>query len=140
VWNKKENYIKKWLDFCPEECDSVTYSLSTSLSEYPEPLYAQNLIKSSFLNSTFTDIKSNYSNLKKSVLAFSVYYSELKYTEIRELEKLGLVDLICAIGGTMGLFVGASLLSFVEILEGTIGAFLVYFKRSNTLNIINSKN
>lgn len=41
----------------------------------------------------------------------------MKYTSIEELEKMSFVDLVSAVGGTLGLFIGMSFLSFFEILD-----------------------
>ena len=46
-----------------------------------------------------------------------VYYDDLKYTLITQQPKTLLVDLVPNIGGILGLFVGTSFLSFVEIIE-----------------------
>ena len=54
----------------------------------------------------------------------NVFYSELKYTEIMQQPKATLVDLICGIGGILGLFVGASFLSIIELLEASIAVVL----------------
>jgi hypothetical protein len=131
VYHKREEHYQKCLPDCPDECDSVSYSLSSSFNRFPTPKYSEQLVKNSFLNKTFTDLKSNMTLLRESVLSFSVYYSELKYTEISQLEKLSIVDLICAIGGTLGLFLVASVLSFVEILEAIIATLGIFFNREN---------
>ncbi len=131
--NQKKQVIFDSCSECPVECDLVTYDLATSTSGFPGQNYAEILVNNTFLNNLKPELKSGYSDLKESVLSFSVYYSELQYTEINQLEKLSLIDLICDIGGTLGLFIGASLLSFVELLEGFISvAFL--FKRKETAN------
>ena len=46
-----------------------------------------------------------------------MYYNDLKYTKITELQKTKIVDLIANAGGILGLFIGISFLSFIEILE-----------------------
>ena len=93
---------------CPLECDSVSYALSTSPAEFPSKAYLTEL-NNRYLNITHT----NLTNL----LAFNVYYSDLKYTEINQLEKFTFVDLVCSVGGTIGLFIGSSILSVGEIVE-----------------------
>ena len=106
---------------CPLECDSIDYSLTTSFAEFPSALYGDLFLKKSGL-------KQNLSELRKGVLSINVYYSSLRYTEITQLEKSTVVDLVCSIGGTMGLFLGASLLSLIELLEALISVFLVKLK------------
>jgi len=46
-----------------------------------------------------------------------VYYQDLKNTEIDQIPKTTTVDLFSSIGGSLGLFLGASILSFIEQLD-----------------------
>jgi hypothetical protein len=127
VFNNKDSIFADCIE-CPQECDSVSYEISTTFSQYPGRRYAEKLIQNSFLNKTFTDVKSNMSVLRESILSFGVYYSELKYTEIDQLEKQSIIEFVCNLGGTFGLFIGASVLSFIEILEGIIAVVLVLMR------------
>lgn len=47
----------------------------------------------------------------------SIYFDEIKYTRMEESPQMELVDLVANIGGTLGLFIGVSFLSFAEALE-----------------------
>jgi hypothetical protein len=89
--------------YCPLECDSKRFLLSASSGEFPTPRYANDIINSTnFLKEIFVNYDLNSSAIKTSVLSFTVYYSELKLTEIRELRKFTPIDLITGIGGTLG--------------------------------------
>lgn len=46
-----------------------------------------------------------------------VYYSALRYTEIRQIAKYTFTDLVSSIGGTLGLFMGLRMLNIVDMLE-----------------------
>ena len=48
----------------------------------------------------------NYDTLKESVASIVIYYDDLSYTLISQDPKMEAVDLIAAIGGTLGLFLG----------------------------------
>jgi hypothetical protein len=109
--------------------------LSTSFSKYPVEAYAKELIETTSLNETFKNIELNKTDLERSFLSINIYYSELKYTEIKQLEKQSIIDLICAIGGIFGLFIGASLLSFIEIIEGLILVLFECFKTKKNTKI-----
>lgn len=122
---------------CPLECDSLTYSLVTSYSNYPTRIYAGSLaanpsvvqkilkLNEYLRNATTTTNNTNsqdlprlsYEQIKSNMLAISVYYAELSYEQYDELEKIDLTDLVSSIGGTLGLFLGMSFLSFVEIID-----------------------
>jgi len=53
----------------------------------------------------------------KRVLSFYVFYEDLKFTQITQIAKTTSTDLVSKVGGTLGLFLGLSLLSFIEIFE-----------------------
>lgn len=46
-----------------------------------------------------------------------IYYSTLRYTEIRQIPKYTFTDLVSSIGGTLGLFMGLRMLNVADILE-----------------------
>jgi hypothetical protein len=47
----------------------------------------------------------------------NVYYDQMTYTKVEDEPTLGVDVLIALIGGNLGLFWGASLLTLVEIIE-----------------------
>ena len=57
---------------------------------------------------------------------FNVYYDELEYTLIRQQPKIEPFGLISNIGWTLGLFIGFSFISILELIE--IVAELVFIK------------
>lgn len=73
---------------CPVECSKVTYTIKTESFEFTA-----------------------------SYVELYLFYEELKYIEYREILKMTGANLVANIGGLMGLFMGLSLLSFVEILH-----------------------
>lgn len=104
---------------CPLECDSVTYNLFASQGDYPSQVYAQSLTNNKLVQARFGSdpTKLTYTALKSNLLQIAVYYSNLGYDSYSETENMSLLDLISNIGGTLGLFLGVSFLSFVEILD-----------------------
>lgn len=46
-----------------------------------------------------------------------MYNADIEYTSITEQEALTIIDMIANVGGTLGLFIGISLLSFLEMAE-----------------------
>lgn len=52
-----------------------------------------------------------------SLVKIFVYFDQIKYTRITEASAVTFVDLIANIGGELGLFIGISFLSFVELIE-----------------------
>ena len=56
-------------------------------------------------------------NLVDNLVEFTVYYDSLSYTLVDEEPKHNIERLLCTIGGHLHLFLGMSLLSFVELAE-----------------------
>jgi hypothetical protein len=96
-------------DICPLECESFSFSYSTSSSGPVNRRYLRAL-KKYFVNITDDDLAS-------SVAFVNIYYNHLGYTEINEKPNYTTLSLISNVGGTLGLFMGLSLLSLFEIVE-----------------------
>lgn len=119
----------KCFDYCPFECSSITYEISTSYGDFPSWNY--------FWDITLEDYefwKDEIGNLtfdlfKTSVASIFVYFDELKYTDISDSPTMLLPDLIANIGGTLGLFVGVSVLSFAELIELCVNFMIIYTRK-----------
>ena len=114
-------------DYCPAECQSIQYSISTSSSSYPSRAYAYNMLQDpSLLNRFDNPSQVTYETIKESTLGVSVYFDALESTNIEESPQIEFVDLIAGIGGTLGLFLGISVLSLFEFVE--IFLEIIFFK------------
>jgi hypothetical protein len=126
---------------CPLECDSNSFQLTISNCDYPTLAYADQLVNySSVLNRFFPNQSLStitYDQLKRHILAANIYFSDMKYTSIEEVEKVSFIDFVAGIGGTLGLFLGISFLSFIEIVDILIETiYILAEKRSNKSNVI----
>ena len=143
--------LTAWFDFsanfdvinecdCPIECISVGYTATTSISDYPTKFYSDNILSQiPLIISKFQDkSKMTYENIRKRVLSVNVYYDELKETVIEHEIKMSAFDLFSSIGGILSLFIGLSLLSFIEFFEILIMILFQNKKISNNNN--NDKN
>ena len=78
------------------------------------------------------DFNYNYvlseSYLQNSSVSIYAFYSDLKYTYISEKPKAETYDLVSTLGGTLGLFLGISFLSFMEIVECFLEVIFVLFE------------
>lgn len=122
---------------CPLECDSEIFELTISSSSYPTKAYADQLVNYSgnTLANFFPNVSAvTYKDLKEHILAINIYYADMKYTSIEELEKTNLFDLVAAIGGTLGLFLGMSFLSFVEIVDVIIEIVFIFIQNQRRIN------
>lgn len=106
-------------DKCPLECDAITYNLFTSSSLYPARVYSDSLMQNVWIREKYANdmSKLTFDDLKQRMVQISVFYGDLGYDNFDESIKTEVIDLISNIGGTMGLFLGISFLSFVEILD-----------------------
>jgi hypothetical protein len=66
---------------------------------------------------------------KQTHLALSIYYPNNEHTEIRETPKTKFVDLISNLGGSLGIFLGFSIFSFVELFELVFQMIFIVFKK-----------
>jgi hypothetical protein len=110
-------------NYCPLECDSFEYDVSL----YLQPILARGNI-SNFYNKSiypeFTDDFKTFEDVSKSFFSINVYYQDLKYTLISQQPKIELFGLISNLGGILGLFIGFSFISLLEIIE--VLAELIY--------------
>ena len=114
---------------CPLECDSEFYSLTTSSLAYPTQIYAKMLANQSQIQSRFNNISPTYGQLKQSLASVNINYNQLGYTQIKEIQKVTILDLVTNIGSALGLFVGVSFLSLFEIVELLIRLVSFMFHR-----------
>ncbi len=112
---------------CPIECDSNDLRITSSSFDYP----VEGIVNGGDDHNLYKHFKA-YDKVRENYSEFLVYYSDLQYTEIEELAKVNLSDLISNFGGTLGLFIGMSFLSFVEIFEIIIETgFILFSKKMN---------
>ena len=99
-WKLIDNFDRT--EFCVEECPvECDYSLFTFKTQ-------------SFYFENVTNIL--------------VYFNNLRYTEISEIPKTTPTDMLALVGGTLGLFLGISLLSFIEIVDFLIEVVWLTFQ------------
>jgi hypothetical protein len=136
----EQNHIAFCSNICKMECTSISYDISSSYADFPSRKYYESIKENELVKKNFADegIQNfTFEDLKSKIVSLRIYFSELSYTLISENEKMNIVDLLSNIGGTMGLFLGISLLSFVEMVELVIESCFIYFKykRNNKTKI-----
>jgi len=57
------------------------------------------------------------SSFKQDLVRVYAYYPRLEYTLINQIAKMNSFDLVSSVGGTLGLFIGFSFFTLVEIIE-----------------------
>ena len=109
TWNYRSNFFERSVvdyckEYCPLECDSVTYT------------------------STVNQIPNTYN--EKYQLQLRIFYKTLKYTLLTQYPKTDDFDLISNIGGILGLFIGCSFASFLELFEIVIEVIFIVFQKN----------
>ena len=135
------NLSSKCLKKCPNECNHVSLDASVSIINYPSTSYANILTSDSKIQEKFSNLinvtKLTNEILSKNILSVNVMYKDLDYTLINENANLKVSDLISSIGGILGLFIGVSFLSFVEILEIIVEIIYIKYEFKNKVNTLN---
>ena len=126
-----ENIDEKCGHKCPLECDTIKYPVSLTYLDYPTEAYYKHLIK----QSRFSNLKDlSFEKIKNKITFLNIYYSGFQYKKIQEVEKMTIVDLIAGIGGTLGLFIGISFLSLIEIIHAAFEIIVLLFKKEIKIN------
>ena len=119
------NVYKECILKCPVQCDSLKYNyfISQAILNNQDSLD----VTSSKYNS------SKAKSYQNTNLSLNIYYDSFYYTVIEEVIKTELLDLISGIGGTIGLFIGCSVLSIAEIFEFIFLLIEAFLKRKKVL-------
>ncbi len=67
-------------------------------------------------------------SITKNCIYFNVFYEDLSTTYTTESPSLTAISLFGNIGGNLGLFIGMSILTFIELVELFINIILVLFE------------
>ena len=116
---------------CPPRCKEDTYTVTISGRSWPNAKYLERvLIPQSCSNYTPSMEKtckqfkadvnitnSNYYDYASNFLSVNVYFEDLTYETISEEPLYNTMRFLSDLGGAMGFYMGASLLTYVEILQ-----------------------
>lgn len=119
---------------CPLECDSIVYETSVNTATYPSDYYIKILKQQNGFKEKFKNYELTNSLIKSSILMLTVYYKDLRYTFIEENPAITFDTIVGIVGGEFGFFIGASLLSFVEIFETFAKIFILFIGKYKKLN------
>ena len=65
-----------------------------------------------------------------SIIKFNIYYDSLAYKITTESKAMDMVALLSNIGGTLGLFLGVSVLTIVELLDIALQVLVIALKNN----------
>jgi len=114
MWPAWEHFQDNKLDKCPVACESVEFSAQLSYASYPANTYADLLAKNRNMTGT---VAENRQYLRDNLLELRIYYESLTFSDVKQVPSYDLYSLLGDVGGQIGLFLGASLLTLVEYLD-----------------------
>ena len=109
-----EEINKECAPRCPIECSRTV--LDTTISYYTYPAAYLNRYKLK-LNSTGLSQTDYDAYVLNNLVEINVFYDSLSYVETLEDPKMSAEDFLGSLGGHLHLFLGMSLLTFIEIVE-----------------------
>lgn len=93
-------------DECPPSCQYLSYNVQSSYSLFPSTELAQEIAR---LNDvTPEDVRSN-------LLSLYVYFDDMEVTQLNTEYSYTFANLLADMGGLLGLFIGASVISLLEV-------------------------
>ena len=118
---------------CPQKCTTMFYDLETaSKFNFPTLSYlhflqaSEESISSKFPVGTNDTFSIEFA--RNGFLKVVVNYDNLYYTSFHESPSVTPNDMFGLIGGQLGLFLGISILSFIEIVEIIIDSIFIYWR------------
>lgn len=101
---------------CREACSKTLYTTSTSYSAFPANYAARDLADYAAAAMTRFNVTVNASVFHENILGVNVYFESLTVEERTTDDAYDAVALLSDIGGQLGLFLGASVISVFEFL------------------------
>jgi len=123
IINASNKLEEKCILECPLECDYVRYDLGSSTLSFPNEEFFESL-----KNSSNEYAAMSIDEFKRKYLVLNVFYANKEYTEMREIPKISLIDLVSNLGGVVGVFLGLTIFTLIEIMELIIQLIFGCFK------------
>ena len=128
--NVKSSDKVKVMDLIRDGGDYSKYDVKVTSTKFPNFKYGKYLINNPKVKSKYPNgYNITLGDLRESLLSFSIYYTEFKYTYISQYPKMRFIDLLSNFGGLLGLFVGMSFLSFGELIQILIEVLFIVFEK-----------
>uniref|UniRef100_A0A5S6QZI3 Degenerin mec-10 n=1 Tax=Trichuris muris TaxID=70415 RepID=A0A5S6QZI3_TRIMR len=93
---------------CTQPCHQYVYDISFSAAEWPTP--------KSHLDSCEGTAEHCQEMYRKNALSLEVYFEQLNYEVLKEMQAYQWVNLMADFGGQLGLWMGVSMITIMEVL------------------------
>lgn len=129
MWPVWESLERSNVNSCPVDCEKINYEAQLSTALYvPQKLLP--LTKHSYLTRAKhmpNDTEGRVQFLLDYYVVLSVYYSELKVDVLEQTPVFGFFRLLGEVGGQLGLVLGASFITIVEVIDLAIMFVINWF-------------
>ena len=115
-FNKIFKQTEMCSQLCPLECDQYSYEIFHTPSKIIGTGQINKFKENDFTYISLPQFKT-YENVSKTYYSINAYYEDSKYTLISQQPRIELFGLISNLGGILGLFIGFSFISLLEIIE-----------------------
>ena len=98
---------------CEFECSPIEFDIKTYNGHYPTTHYKsilQQWVQNNNKNVSYSDIPDSFAKV-------NVYYHSMQYLTTEQTQKFQGIDLLSNLGGVLGLWLGISLMTLIEIVE-----------------------
>ena len=99
---------------CPIACETVHFEPILSFGQYPSTVHGDTLAKQLKLSGSDHD---NRRFIRDNILRVELQYGSMKYTVVEQTPSYDLMVLLGDVGGQLGLFLGTSILTFMEFFD-----------------------
>jgi hypothetical protein len=110
-----ENTVRKCIPECPLECNSTEFTFTRTSQTYTGMLFSNLVKKNPVFASDFTYTPITEETASNKFVEVNLYYDKLSFTSSEDSPSMDIVALFGSVGGTLGLFLGLSVLSFCEV-------------------------
>jgi len=123
-----EPSVLNCLPYCPLECNSTEFKLSTTSQAYTGKMFEYIVEKtpefaSDFISPITTETASN------KFVQLNLYYDSLTFTTSSDTPSMDVVAFLGNVGGTLGLFLGVSALSVCELIHVIVESCILLSNR-----------
>lgn len=129
IYEKLFKYLDKNCTECPFECTKTSYTSTVTSARYDSTKMYGEIKNKKYKNITLQDVQ-------KRLCSVLIYFDDLKCTKYIQVPKMYLGQLVSNIGGYLGLMVGASILTLIEIIDIMVSIIFAYIIGTRSKKII----
>ncbi|XP_070532973.1 amiloride-sensitive sodium channel subunit beta-2-like [Ptychodera flava] len=127
VLNKTQDACKQIMNYfyqagllvcdCQQSCSEVTFSKAISQALWPSAPFLPHLLNSIHASNRKTWVIHDKESAREDLVRLEVYFEDLSYNFISEEKAYSITQLLSDTGGSLGLYVGLSVITLIEFIE-----------------------